>query len=120
MAQRRARPQARAAAGSRSRLPRCAALGAARLMRVGLVTGEYPPMQGGVGDFTRQLGQALARLGVETHVVTSRRAAASGPAGVSVYPVINHWSFVSLWRMRAPAPPPELDPPHPQYPAPAP
>ncbi len=65
-------------------------------MRVGLVTGEYPPMQGGVGDFTRQLGQALARLGVETHVVTSRRAAASGPAGVSVYPVINHWSFVSL------------------------
>ncbi len=78
-------------------------------MRVGLVTGEYPPMQGGVGDFTRQLGQALARLGVETHVVTSRRAAASGPAGVSVYPVINHWSFVSLWRMRALARRLELD-----------
>lgn len=39
-------------------------------MRIGLITGEYPPDQGGVGDFTHQLGQALAELGHEVHVVT--------------------------------------------------
>jgi glycosyltransferase involved in cell wall biosynthesis len=69
-------------------------------MRVGLVTGEYPPMQGGVGDFTRQLGQALAALGVETHVITSRRAAKGEAAGLTVHPAVKHWSFVSLWRIR--------------------
>ncbi len=40
-------------------------------MRIGLISGEYPPDQGGVGDFTRELGQALAALGHETHVLTS-------------------------------------------------
>ena len=39
-------------------------------MRIGLITGEYPPDQGGVGDFTRELGRALAALGHEVHVLT--------------------------------------------------
>ena len=69
-------------------------------MRVGLVTGEYPPMQGGVGDFTRQLGQALVSLNIETHVITSRRAAADGAAGLTIHPLIERWSFVALWRIR--------------------
>ena len=43
-------------------------------MRVLLVTGEYPPMQGGVGDYTRELGIALVALGVEVHVLTARAA----------------------------------------------
>lgn len=70
-------------------------------MRAGLVTGEYPPMQGGVGDFTRQLGQALAALSVETHVIASHRAAADDSAGLSVHPVIKSWSWGSLLRVRA-------------------
>ncbi|MBM4430227.1 MAG: glycosyltransferase family 4 protein, partial [Chloroflexi bacterium] len=40
-------------------------------MRIGLITGEYPPDQGGVGDFTHELGKALAELGVEVSVITS-------------------------------------------------
>jgi glycosyltransferase involved in cell wall biosynthesis len=40
-------------------------------MKVCLVTGEFPPMQGGVGDFTHELGKALAALGHEVHVITS-------------------------------------------------
>ncbi len=40
-------------------------------MRIGLITGEFPPMQGGVGDFTHELGKALAALGREVHVITS-------------------------------------------------
>ena len=43
-------------------------------MRIGLVTGEYPPMEGGVGAYTEQLARALAALGHEVHVITSRRA----------------------------------------------
>lgn len=39
-------------------------------MRIGLITGEYPPMQGGVGAFTHELGTALVDLGHEVHVIT--------------------------------------------------
>jgi glycosyltransferase involved in cell wall biosynthesis len=41
-------------------------------MRIGLVTGEYPPDQGGVGDFSRELGRALVALGHDVHVLTGR------------------------------------------------
>lgn len=40
-------------------------------MKIGLVTAEYAPMQGGVGDFTREVGRALAALGHEVHVITN-------------------------------------------------
>lgn len=43
-------------------------------MRVGLVTGEFPPMEGGVGAFTDHLARALAGQGHEIHVITSREA----------------------------------------------
>jgi len=68
-------------------------------MRAGLVTGEYAPMQGGVGDYTRQLGQALAGLGVETHVITSVRAVPTEASSVMVHPIIKRWTFPALWRI---------------------
>ena len=43
-------------------------------MRVGLITGEFPPMEGGVGAFTEQLGRALNVLGHDVHIITSRNA----------------------------------------------
>ncbi len=46
-------------------------------MRICLITGEYPPMQGGVGDYTHELGAAFLALGAEVHVLTSS-APASG------------------------------------------
>lgn len=43
-------------------------------MRIGLVTGEFPPMEGGVGAYTRELARGLADLNHEIHIITSREA----------------------------------------------
>ena len=43
-------------------------------LKIGLVTGEFPPMEGGVGAFTQELAQALAAVGHDVSIFTSRRA----------------------------------------------
>lgn len=78
-------------------------------MRVGLVTGEYPPMEGGVGAFTEQLGRALKELGHEVHVITSTMVRPAGaprtlssirePIDVGfgyLHPRIGRWRWPSL------------------------
>jgi glycosyltransferase involved in cell wall biosynthesis len=80
-------------------------------MRICLVSGEFPPMQGGVGDFTREIGLALSRLGAAVNVVSSVKAApalvtpltAEGGFVLSrdelrltLYPVIQRWDS-SCW-----------------------
>jgi glycosyltransferase involved in cell wall biosynthesis len=42
-------------------------------MRIGLITGEFPPMQGGVGAFTERLAKSLCTLGHEVHVISRRQ-----------------------------------------------
>ena len=72
-------------------------------MRILLVTGEYPVMQGGVGDYTRRLAQALGELGADAHVLTHAEAGADHlRAPVSsyeptVYPEMGRHGW-SLWR----------------------
>ena len=75
-------------------------------MIVGLVTGEYPPMQGGVGDFSRELGRAMVEEGHPVHVITG---CASGPgrprdggaeqqgAGITVHRVVDGWGW-GCWK----------------------
>ena len=58
-------------------------------VRVLFVTGEFPPMQGGVGDYTRELGLALQDQGCGVHVATSTvdgvpAHSSAGAAGRSV------------------------------------
>jgi polysaccharide biosynthesis protein PslF len=87
-------------------------------MRVCLITGEYPPMQGGVGDYTRELGLGLAQLGVEVNVLTSRQAeSGSSPLAprqigrledregnrlhypeITIHPVVDHWDW-RIWKL---------------------
>ena len=65
-------------------------------MRVLFITGEYPPMQGGIGDYTWKLGAALAAQGIDVHVLTSEDASPAHllPAGVeNVYPVVHRWGW---------------------------
>jgi glycosyltransferase involved in cell wall biosynthesis len=79
------------------------------VMRICLLTGEFPPMQGGVGDFTNELGKALAAMGVEISVITSAKATGQDAgakrqeienvhrASCIVHPVIEKWDWGS-WR----------------------
>ncbi len=46
-------------------------------MRIGWITGEYPPMQGGVGAYTQILAERVRDLGHECFIFTDRRAASS-------------------------------------------
>ena len=43
-------------------------------LKIGLVTGEFPPMEGGVGAFTQELAGGLAANAPEIHIVTSKKA----------------------------------------------
>ena len=78
-------------------------------MRIGLVTGEYPPMEGGVGAFTEQLAQALNTFGHDVYIITSRQArpadASPKPAAMfapidlgyaRLIPRIGRWRWPSL------------------------
>lgn len=76
-------------------------------MRIGLITGEYPPDRGGVGDFTHHLGRSLTTLGHQVHVLTSlpqSHSDAQEPSrptgtarGGSVHRVLEDWGF-GCWR----------------------
>lgn len=65
--------------------------------RILFVTGEYPPMQGGVADYTRALSRALVALDAEIAVLTSTDAGGS-PAdpGVTVLARVEQWGR-ELW-----------------------
>ncbi len=67
-------------------------------MKVCLLSGEYPPMQGGVGDYTARLAAALAALGHEVHAVTGRHSAAADEGTVTVHRPVSGWD----WRMPGP------------------
>lgn len=71
-------------------------------MRIGLIAGEYPPLQGGLGDYTRRLALALAELGHEPHVLT--RFVAGAPAieregGVTVHRLVTAWNWETRRRI---------------------
>ena len=66
-------------------------------MHILFVTGEYPPMQGGVGAYTRELARALHALGVRVSVLTSQRAAQPNctefDGCIRVLPAIDRWDW---------------------------
>lgn len=70
-------------------------------MRIGFVTGEYPPMQGGVGDYTRELSKALGMQGHQVHILTRTGCHAEGlPTNCILYPEITQWDWTTVWRIR--------------------
>ena len=71
-------------------------------MRIGFVTGEYPPMQGGVGAYTRVLAQALYKKGHDVFIFSDAQAKEPLSAipltktqhgwGLSAMRAINKWA----------------------------
>jgi len=72
-----------------------------RMMRnVLFITGEYPPMIGGVGDYTRLLGQALIERGHTVHVlVAGAKDVAAAPGEPQVVPISGGWGWRSWQRV---------------------
>ena len=62
---------------------------------IALLSAEYPPQPGGVGDYTACLAAALAATGRTVAVITSARPAESwrDPPGVTVYRVVRDWGW---------------------------
>jgi len=66
-------------------------------MRVLLLSGSYPPMKCGVGDYTFQLCQALAETpGTSVGVVTHLMADVDGAPGVEIFPITRKWGIADL------------------------
>lgn len=68
-------------------------------MRIGIVTGEYPPMQGGVGAYTRVLALELARQGQHVHIFSSDAAREADPT-LRLTNAIRAWEVSSLRAVR--------------------
>ena len=63
-------------------------------MKVLFITGEYPPMRGGIADHVAVLRQALGRLDVSSAVLTSK-SAVDPSHGDDILPIVSNWSFSS-------------------------
>ncbi|MCD6285656.1 MAG: glycosyltransferase family 4 protein [Anaerolineae bacterium] len=68
-------------------------------MRIGIITGEYPPMEGGVGAFTQELSLALHDLGHQIHILTTSTGAAGGETvetGLMVHRTVPQWGLPGM------------------------
>jgi glycosyltransferase involved in cell wall biosynthesis len=63
-------------------------------VRIGLISGEYPPLKGGVGDYTRCLALAFAHLGHDVFVL-------SRPHTQETHPNIHLDAHMPTWGMGA-------------------
>ncbi len=62
-----------------------------------MVTGEFPPMEGGVGGFTLDLGRAMVAQGHEVEVFTRAEAAGGNAEGIGVTAQIRgSWGWSTL------------------------
>lgn len=70
-------------------------------MRILLISGEFPPMQGGVGDYTREMAREFVRQGHQAWVLTSDRLreAYADQAGLPwrTLPTVHDWKW-GCWK----------------------
>ena len=68
-------------------------------MRIAQIAGEYPPLQGGLGDFTHELSRALVELGHDLHVLTKLTPGLperEDAAGIHVHRLSPRWGWHTL------------------------
>lgn len=64
-------------------------------MRIGILTGEYPPLRGGVGAYSRILALELVQQGHTVAVFSGRQAQEADPR-IALSPVVNRWNWGAL------------------------
>ncbi len=64
-----------------------------------IVTGEYPPQRGGVGDYTQRVAAGLVRCGDEVHVFAPPAEGQTATDGVHVHRLPDHFGPRSLRAM---------------------
>ncbi|MFN8531684.1 MAG: glycosyltransferase family 4 protein [Anaerolineae bacterium] len=70
-------------------------------MRIGIVTGEYPPMQGGIGAYSAIFAHALVDQGHTVAVYTGQGAAANrADDSIPVTFRVQRWSPAAVWAIR--------------------
>jgi glycosyltransferase involved in cell wall biosynthesis len=65
-------------------------------LKIVIVTGSYPPLRCGVGDYTYKLSRAIRNQGVDVNVITSKKAR-SHPRPEFLYPAVKKWSVVRMF-----------------------
>jgi glycosyltransferase involved in cell wall biosynthesis len=66
-------------------------------VRVLIISGAYPPISDGVGDYTKILADELMKLGVDLRIMTSRYQGIQ--SSTTVLPIISAWNVCSLGRI---------------------
>ena len=74
-------------------------------MRIAMISGEYPPLEGGVGDFTRALSLELLRQGHAVQILTGKQGdgvTVTEEEGLTIHRCISHWDLrayprISRW-----------------------
>ncbi len=72
-------------------------------VRVLFITGEFPPMQGGVGDCTNEIALSLAQRGVDVSVLTTATENSSlipHPSSLQILCLIDKWNWSALSQIR--------------------
>lgn len=64
-------------------------------MRIGIITGEYPPMQGGVGDYTQLLARQLSERDHDIFVFTSAQLSESDSA-IHITNTVKKWRWGAI------------------------
>ena len=68
-------------------------------LKVLVISSTYPPMTSGGADYAFRLCQKLVSRGAEVHVLTSKLESYPEYQGLTVYPWIKHWTWLSLPRV---------------------
>ncbi len=71
-------------------------------MRIAIIAGEYPPLQGGLGAYTREVARAMAAVGNEIIVYTQSVPGAPQEEhvdGIHVVRDVSSWGWSSLRRL---------------------
>lgn len=65
-------------------------------MKVCMLSGTFPNMRCGVGDYTYRLCADLKKLGIEPDIITSKDPRVIKDSGLSVIGAIEKWDFLAL------------------------